>query len=38
MGLKLVAGRWFDANRPADDTTLDFPIARPRRSLLPSAA
>ena len=26
MGLKLVAGRWFDRNRPADDMTLDFPI------------
>jgi putative ABC transport system permease protein len=26
MGLKLLAGRWFDQNRPADDTTLDFPI------------
>ena len=26
MGLKLVAGRWFDPNRPADDMTLDFPV------------
>jgi putative ABC transport system permease protein len=26
MGLKLLAGRWFDPNRPADDMTLDFPI------------
>jgi putative ABC transport system permease protein len=26
MGLKLLAGRWFDPNRPADDTTLDFPL------------
>jgi putative ABC transport system permease protein len=25
MGLKLVAGRWFDENRPADDTTLPYP-------------
>jgi putative ABC transport system permease protein len=28
MGLKLVAGRWFDANRPMDDTTLDFPLQK----------
>ena len=28
MGLKLVAGRWFDPNRPADDETLDFPIQK----------
>lgn len=25
MGLKLIAGRWFDRNRPADDSTLPFP-------------
>ena len=25
MGLKLVAGRWFDRNRPMDDQTLPFP-------------
>jgi putative ABC transport system permease protein len=25
MGLKLLAGRWFDANRPADDATLPYP-------------
>jgi putative ABC transport system permease protein len=25
MGLKLVAGRWFDANRPADDMTIPYP-------------
>ena len=25
MGMKLVAGRWFDRNRPADDATLPFP-------------
>jgi putative ABC transport system permease protein len=25
MGLKLVAGRWFDANRPIDDATLPYP-------------
>jgi putative ABC transport system permease protein len=26
MGLKLIAGRWFDPNRPADDMTLNFPL------------
>jgi putative ABC transport system permease protein len=26
MGLQLVAGRWFDKNRPADDMTLPFPL------------
>jgi len=26
MGLKLIAGRWFDPNRPADDMTLNFPV------------
>jgi putative ABC transport system permease protein len=25
MGLKLLAGRWFDENRPMDDMTLQFP-------------
>jgi putative ABC transport system permease protein len=25
MGLKLVAGRWFDPNRPMDDMTLPYP-------------
>jgi putative ABC transport system permease protein len=25
MGLTLVAGRWFDDNRPLDDTTLPYP-------------
>jgi putative ABC transport system permease protein len=25
MGLKLLAGRWFDANRPMDDSTLPYP-------------
>jgi putative ABC transport system permease protein len=25
MGLKLLAGRWFDANRPMDDMTLPYP-------------
>ena len=25
MGLTLKAGRWFDANRPMDDTTLPYP-------------
>jgi putative ABC transport system permease protein len=28
MGLKLLAGRWFDPNRPADDSTLTFPIQK----------
>jgi putative ABC transport system permease protein len=27
MGLQLVAGRWFDKNRPADDMTLAFPLS-----------
>lgn len=26
MGMKLIAGRWFDPNRPVDDMTLPFPI------------
>ena len=26
MGLKLVAGRWFDERRPMDDMTLQFPF------------
>jgi len=25
MGLRLIAGRWFDEKRPMDDMTLDFP-------------
>ena len=25
MGLKLLAGRWFDANRPIDDATVPYP-------------
>ena len=25
MGLELLAGRWFDANRPMDDTTIPYP-------------
>jgi putative ABC transport system permease protein len=25
MGLKLLAGRWFDANRPMDDATIPYP-------------
>src|SRR6185503_10260499 len=25
MGLKLLAGRWFDANRPIDDATAPYP-------------
>jgi putative ABC transport system permease protein len=28
MGLKLLAGRWFDPNRPADDMTLNFPAQK----------
>ncbi|HEX5237807.1 MAG TPA: FtsX-like permease family protein, partial [Sphingomicrobium sp.] len=28
MGLKLLAGRWFDPNRAGDDMTLDFPRNR----------
>jgi putative ABC transport system permease protein len=34
MGLKLVAGRWFDANRPADDSTLNFPPTKEQESAL----
>jgi putative ABC transport system permease protein len=26
MGMKLVAGRWYDPNRPRDDFTLPFPL------------
>ena len=28
MGLKLLAGRWFDPNRPADDMTIDYPVQK----------
>jgi len=28
VGLKLLAGRWFDPNRPADDMTLNFPTQK----------
>jgi putative ABC transport system permease protein len=28
MGLKLLTGRWFDPNRPADDMTLGFPVQK----------
>ena len=28
MGLSLLAGRWFDPNRPMDDMTLSFPFQR----------
>jgi putative ABC transport system permease protein len=28
MGLKLLAGRWFDRNRPMDDATFNFPIQK----------
>jgi putative ABC transport system permease protein len=34
MGLKLLAGRWFDANRPADDMTLDFPVNKDQEMAL----
>jgi putative ABC transport system permease protein len=30
MGMKLLAGRWFDRNRPMDDLTFDFPIQKPQ--------
>ncbi|MEO8453846.1 MAG: FtsX-like permease family protein [Sphingomicrobium sp.] len=30
MGLKLLAGRWFDRSRPMDDMTFDFPIQKPQ--------
>jgi len=34
MGLRLIAGRWFDPNRPLDDMTLPFPPAEaPQRAL-----
>jgi putative ABC transport system permease protein len=28
MGLKLLAGRWFDRNRPMDNATFNFPIQK----------
>src|SRR5207253_8783190 len=28
MGVKLLAGRWFDRTRPMDDMTFDFPIQK----------
>ena len=34
MGLKLIAGRWFDRSRPMDDMTLDFPIQKPQEIAL----
>jgi putative ABC transport system permease protein len=34
MGLKLLAGRWFDPNRPADDMTLNFPIDKAQETAL----
>jgi putative ABC transport system permease protein len=34
MGLKLLAGRWFDPNRPTDDMTLDFPIQKEQEMAL----
>ncbi|MGQ0659610.1 ABC transporter permease [Sphingosinicella sp.] len=34
MGLRLVAGRWFDPNRPLDDMTLPYPPQEaPQRAL-----
>ena len=34
MGLKLLAGRWFDPNRPADDMTLNFPVDKAQETAL----
>jgi putative ABC transport system permease protein len=34
MGIKLLAGRWFDPNRPADDMTLDFPVQKEQETAL----
>ena len=34
MGLKLLAGRWFDPNRPMDDMTLNFPIQKDQETAL----
>jgi putative ABC transport system permease protein len=34
MGLKLLAGRWFDPNRPADDMTLEFPVNKDQEMAL----
>ena len=34
MGLKLIAGRWFDPNRPMDDMTLDFPLRKDQEMAL----
>jgi putative ABC transport system permease protein len=34
MGLKLLAGRWFDRNRPMDDMTLDFPVQKTQEMAL----
>ncbi|MBV9900871.1 MAG: ABC transporter permease [Alphaproteobacteria bacterium] len=39
MGLQLVAGRWFDANRPMDDLTLPFPAEpAPQQALVARGA
>ena len=34
MGLKLLAGRWFDPNRPIDDMTLNFPVDKAQETAL----
>jgi putative ABC transport system permease protein len=34
MGLKLVAGRWFDESRPLDDMTIPFPPSPEQQSAL----
>jgi putative ABC transport system permease protein len=34
MGLKLIAGRWFDPNRPTDDMTLNFPVDKSQERAL----
>ncbi|HZU51916.1 MAG TPA: FtsX-like permease family protein [Sphingomicrobium sp.] len=34
MGLKLIAGRWFDPNREMDDSTLGFPLDKARETAL----
>jgi putative ABC transport system permease protein len=36
VGLKLLAGRWFDANRPADDMTFGFPPDKAKEAALAS--
>jgi putative ABC transport system permease protein len=35
MGMRMIAGRWFDPEDPLDDMTLDFPLeAGPQRALV----